>query len=93
MKKLSLILKAFLFETSKIDESVVLVLRILKPEFIDFLVFLVPLDRVSSTGGMVGVAPGNFMSNHPIVLGADTLTSQTLLMFSLFADNVKIINP
>ena len=33
------------------------------------------------------------MSNHPIFLGADTLTSQTLFIFSLFADNVKMISP
>ena len=51
VKKLSATLKVFLFQTSKTDESVLLVLQILKPETIVFLVFFVPLDRVSSTEG------------------------------------------
>ena len=32
------------------------------------------------------------MSNHPIYLDVDTLTSQILFIFSLFVDNVEIIN-
>ena len=36
---------------------------------------------------------GNSMSNHPIFLDVDTLTSQILLIFSLFVDNVEMINP
>ena len=31
------------------------------------------------------------MSNHPIYLDVDTLTSQILFIFSLFVDNVEII--
>ena len=33
------------------------------------------------------------MSNRPIFLDVDTLTSQTLFIFSLFLDNVEMINP
>ena len=33
------------------------------------------------------------MSNHPIFLDADTLTSQILFIFSLVVDNVEMINP
>ena len=33
------------------------------------------------------------MSNHPIFLDIDTLTSQILFSFSLFVDNVEMINP
>ena len=35
----------------------------------------------------------NSMSNHPIFLDVDTLTSQILLIFSLFVDNVEISIP
>ena len=35
----------------------------------------------------------NFMSNHPVFLDVDTLTSQILFIFSLFVDNIEIINP
>ena len=37
-----------------------------------------------------GCQQGNFMSNHP---GHDTLTSQILFIFSLFVDDVEMINP
>ena len=33
------------------------------------------------------------MSNHPIFLDVDTLTSQTVFIFSLFVDNVEMVNP
>ena len=33
------------------------------------------------------------MSNHPIFLDVDTLTSQILFMFSLFVQNFEMINP
>ena len=33
------------------------------------------------------------MSNHPIFLNVDTITSQILFIFSLFVDNVEMINP
>ena len=33
------------------------------------------------------------MSSHPVVLDVDTLTSQILLTFSLFVDNVEMMNP
>ena len=36
---------------------------------------------------------GNSMSNHPIFLDVDTLTSQILFIFSLFLDNVEMNNP
>ena len=32
------------------------------------------------------------MSNHPIFLDVDTLTSQILFIFLLFVDNVAMIN-
>ena len=36
---------------------------------------------------------GNSMSNHPIFLDVDTLTSQIVFIFSLFVDNVEMVNP
>ena len=33
------------------------------------------------------------MSSHPVFLDVDTLTSQILLTFSLFVDNVEMMNP
>ena len=36
---------------------------------------------------------GNSMSSHSIFLDVDTLTSQILFIFSLFVDNVEMINP
>ena len=36
---------------------------------------------------------GNSAANQPIFLEVDTLTSQILLIFSLFVDNVEMINP
>ena len=36
---------------------------------------------------------GDSMSNHPIFLDVDTLTSQILFIFSLLVDNVEMINP
>ena len=36
---------------------------------------------------------GNSMSNDPIFLDVDTLTSQILFIFSLFVDNNEMINP
>ena len=35
---------------------------------------------------------GNSMSNHPIFLDFDIFTSQILFIFSLFVDNVEMIN-
>ena len=37
--------------------------------------------------------PGNSMSNLPVFLDVDTLASQILFIFSLFVDNVEMINP
>ena len=36
---------------------------------------------------------GNSMSNHPVFLDVDTLSSQILFIFSLFVDNIEMINP
>ena len=36
---------------------------------------------------------GHSMSNRSIFLDVDTVTSQILLIFSLFVDNVEMINP
>ena len=36
---------------------------------------------------------GDCISNHPIFLDVDTLTSQILFIFSLFAVNVEMVNP
>ena len=36
---------------------------------------------------------GNSKSNYPIFLDVDILTSQMLFIFSLFVDNVEMINP
>ena len=36
---------------------------------------------------------GNSMSNHPIFLDVDTLTSPILFIFSACVDNFEIINP
>ena len=36
---------------------------------------------------------GNSMSNDPIFLDVDTLASQILFIFSLFVDNIEMINP
>ena len=46
-----------------------------------------------SSATVCGPVGGNSMSIHPIFLDVDTLTSQILFFFSLFVDNVEMINP
>ena len=48
------------------------------------------IQRSATVCGPVG---SNSMSIHPIFLDVDSLTSPILFFFSLFVDNVEMINP